>query len=50
MLLLSLLFTIVLMIFGYALTSDKGKHTVHARRTKSMASSQGQVMNTFASK
>lgn len=50
MLLLSLLFTIVLMIFGYALTSDKGKHTVHARRAKQMVPSQGQAINTFASK
>jgi hypothetical protein len=50
MLLLSLLFTIVLMIFGYALTSDKGKHTVHARRSKPMTAGQGQAINTFAPK
>ena len=49
MLLLSCLFLVVLFILGYALKGDKGKHTVHARRNKSMAVNQAQSINTFAS-
>lgn len=33
MLFLSVLFVIVLFILGFALTSDKGKNTVHARKS-----------------
>ncbi len=50
MLLLSCLFLVVLFILGYALKGDKGKHTVHARRNKSMAVNQAQSINTFAPK
>lgn len=50
MLLLSCLFTVVLVILGYALKGDKGKNTVHARRDNPMQVSQAQSINTFASK
>ena len=32
MLFLSVLFVLVLFILGFALSSDKGKNTIHARR------------------
>lgn len=32
MLFLSILFVAVLLILGFALSSDKGKNTIHARR------------------
>lgn len=32
MLFLSILFVLVLFILGFALSSDKGKNTIHARR------------------
>ncbi len=34
MLLLSILFTIVFLIFAYALRSDKGQNTAHARGSR----------------
>ena len=50
MLLLSCLFTVVLLILGYALKGDKGKNTVHARRDKPLTISQSQSINSFAPK
>ncbi|MBU3021507.1 hypothetical protein [Aestuariibacter sp. A3R04] len=32
MLFLSLLFVVVLFLLGFALTTDKGKHTIYARK------------------
>lgn len=32
MLFLSVLFVIILLLLAFALTADKGRHTIHARR------------------
>ncbi|MCW8107028.1 hypothetical protein OPS25_00740 [Alteromonas ponticola] len=35
MLFITVLFLVVLLLLAYALSTDKGKNTVHARRSKS---------------
>ena len=40
MLLLTVLFAIVVVLFAYALSSDRGKNTMYARRNASFTTSQ----------